>query len=131
MTRYVLDTSAVLSVLFGEPEGRRVIEILAQAEEGAALVLIPFLALMESEYHLLRRFEPERVESSLLLIEGWPATVVESDEAWRREAARIKAHGRLSLADAWMAALAMLREAELVHKDPEFDRVAGLRSVRL
>lgn len=131
MTRYVLDTSAVLSVLLGEPEGQAVIDILAQAEQGAALVLIPFLALMESEYQLLRRFQTERVESSLLLVEGWPTTIVESDEAWRREAARIKADGRLSLADAWMAALAMLHDAKLVHKDPEFDHVAGLQSVRL
>jgi hypothetical protein len=30
-----------------------------------------------------------------------------------------------------MAALAVLEDAELVHKDPEFDAVPGLRAVRL
>ena len=47
------------------------------------------------------------------------------------EAARVKASGQLSLADAWMAALALLHDAQLVHTDPEFDNVAGLRSVKL
>ena len=47
------------------------------------------------------------------------------------EAARIKGGGQLSLADAWMAALALLRDAQLVHQDPEFDNVADLRSVKL
>jgi predicted nucleic acid-binding protein len=86
---------------------------------------------METEYKLLRQFRPEEVRSSLATVRGWPGEVVESDESWRREAARIKAGGGLSVADAWMAALAMLSDAELVHKDPEFDKVAGLRSVKL
>jgi predicted nucleic acid-binding protein len=45
--------------------------------------------------------------------------------------ARIKAWGRISLADAWVAALALLNDAELVHKDPEFDSVLGLRALKL
>ncbi len=35
-------------------------------------------------------------------------------------AAEIKANHRLSLADAWIAATALLRNGTLVHKDPEF-----------
>ena len=33
----------------------------------------------------------------------------------------MKANYRLSLADAWIAASAMLQEACLIHKDPEFN----------
>jgi predicted nucleic acid-binding protein len=128
---YVLDTSAVLAVVLGEPDRQPVMEILDQASHGQASVGLPFLALMESEYKLLRWFEPSDVVASLLLIEGWPASVIESDAAWRHEAARVKASGGLSLADAWMAALATLSGAQLVHKDREFDKIAGLRSVKL
>lgn len=128
---YVLDTSAVLAVVLGEPERRPVLDVLDQARRGRASVGLPFLALMESEYKLLRWFQPDEVAASLLLIEGWPAAVIESNANWRHEAARVKAEGGLCLADAWMAALAMLSGAQLVHKDKEFDRVAGLRSVKL
>ena len=46
-------------------------------------------------------------------------------------AARIKAGGGLSVADAWIAATALHHQAVLVHKDPEFDRLGHLRLERL
>ena len=128
---YVLDTSAILAVVLGEPPGRAVLNLLRQARQGRHRIRLPFLALMEAEYKLLRQFLPEEVRISLALVRGWPAEVVESNEEWRHEAARIKASGGLSLADAWIAALAKLSGAQLVHKDPEFDGVAGLRSMKL
>jgi predicted nucleic acid-binding protein len=128
---YVLDTSAVLAVILREPERQPVVELLQEAQSGAALVALPFLALMESEYTLLRRFEPDEVTAALLLVAQWPASIVESNEEWRHEAARVKASGGVSLADAWMAALATLSNAQLAHKDAEFDKVPGLRSLKL
>ena len=86
---------------------------------------------MELEYNLLRRTSPERVQELLWLIDGWPTRVEESNPAWRHEAARVKARYRLSVADAWVAALALLRDAELIHKDPEFDPITDLRVLRL
>ena len=128
---YVLDTSAVLAAVLGEPEGRAVIDVLERARRRKAAIGLPFLALMESEYRLLRWFSAEDVAASLLYVQGWPAVVIESNEEWRHEAAKIKARGGLSLADAWVAALARLSDAELVHKDPEFEKVDGLRSMKL
>jgi predicted nucleic acid-binding protein len=46
-------------------------------------------------------------------------------------AAQLKAVGGLSVADAWIAATALLRGARLVHKDPEFDTVQKLQHERL
>jgi len=43
------------------------------------------------------------------------------------EAARIKAGGGLSVADAWVAATAVVHDAVLVHKDPEMRRVPRVR----
>ena len=128
---FVLDTSAIMVVLEDEPETSTMLEILGQAAEGQATLLLPFLALMEVEYILLRRVQPERVAAALSMLENWPATIVESNAAWRRQAAVVKASGGLSLADAWIAALATLSNAQLVHKDPEFDNIAGLRSAKL
>jgi predicted nucleic acid-binding protein len=128
---YVLDTSAVLAVILREPERQPVVELLQEARSGATAVALPFLALMESEYTLLRRFEPDEVAAALLLVAQWPTSIVESNEEWRHEAARLKAGGGISLADAWMAALATLSNAQLVHKDEEFDKVSDLKSLRL
>ncbi|HEU4759155.1 MAG TPA: PIN domain-containing protein [Dehalococcoidia bacterium] len=129
--RYVFDTSAILAVILGEPEQQTVVGLLEQAREDDFAIGLPFLALMECEYKLLRWFGVDEATTSLLLIQGWPCAVVESSEEWRHEAARIKAAGGLSLADAWIAALAVLSDAQLVYKDPEFDKVPSLRSVKL
>lgn len=127
----VLDTSAIIAVLKAEPEAGPVMDILQAAKEGRSRVTIPFLALMEVEYTVLRRLGPERTDAVLAIIESWPADIVESNPEWRHKAAQIKAQGGLSLADAWMAALSILSDSALVHKDKEFDKVADLRSVRL
>ena len=129
--RYVFDTSAILAVILGEPEQQTVVDLLERARDDDLAIGLPFLALMECEYKLLRWFGVDEATTPLLLIQGWPCAIAESSEEWRHEAARIKAAGGLSLADAWIAALASLSDAELVHKDPEFDKVPGLRSVKL
>ena len=132
---YVLDTSAIMCVLFGEQGASQVMAILTAPQvpdqREKSLVIVPFVALMETEYWLLRRRPAREVERTLFLVENWPVTIVESTEEWRHEAARIKAGNRLSLADAWIASLAILQSAQLVHKDPEFDLVVGLESLRL
>jgi len=128
---HVLDTSAILAVILGEPEGTSVVDLLEDAKREKTSIGLPFIALMESEYKLLRLFTADDVTGSLRLVHGWPALVVESNEDWCHEAARIKASGGLSLADAWVAALAVLTDARLVHMDPEFERVPSLKSMRL
>jgi predicted nucleic acid-binding protein len=132
MPPYVLDTSAILCVLLEEDGTDRVVGIIQSARaELQADLLVPFIALMEVEYHLLRLRSPREAEAVLMMVESWPIRVLESTPQWRHEAARIKATVRLSVADAWVAALAMLHQGTLVHKDPEFERVDGLRVLRL
>ena len=126
---YVLDTSAVLAVLLAEPGYEKVTEILAIADsEGGQDILLPFMALMEMQYRLLRDLPPGDALTAMRLVEAWPIRVVESAPPWRQRAAEVKSRGGLSVADAWIASLALLHDARLVHKDPEFDAVEGLRS---
>jgi predicted nucleic acid-binding protein len=144
VTGYVLDTSALFALVQRESGAERVLEILGSGVGGdvhepppevSALarppVFLPFMSLMELDYHLRRRrglYESDRL---LQMICAWPVEVVESSERWRREAARIKAEHPVSLADAWIAALAILRSARLVHRDPEYDGIPELVSERL
>ena len=130
MASYVLDTSAIMSVLFDEAGASKVLELLGEASLGDCRISLPFIALMEIEYWLLRRLSNE-AERSLLLVQSWPVKVEESSPEWRHQAARLKAGFPLSIADAWIAALAIIQDAELVHKDPQFERIDDLKTLRL
>jgi predicted nucleic acid-binding protein len=123
---YVLDTSAVMAVLLGEPGAETTRDTIIGNED----VLLPFVALMEVEYKLTRHSR-DAADKGLEAVASWPVEVVESNPPWRSEAARVKAGGNVSLADAWVAALALLKDAELVHKDPEFDSIPNLKHLRL
>jgi predicted nucleic acid-binding protein len=131
MSGYVLDTSALLTVLNNEPGVETVLSILEAAHSGEARVYLPFMALMELEYLSLRQRSQEATRRILTLVEAWPVEVEESTQEWRQEAARVKASASISLADAWTCSLACLVDAELVHKDPEYDAVPGLKTLQL
>lgn len=121
---YVLDTSAVMRLLFDEPGASEVQEIV----EGDQEVVLPFMAVMEVEYVLRRRLPEPRVEQIVATLRAWPVEIPESTPEWGQVAARVKARGGLSLGDAWIASCALQRDAFLLHRDPEFDSVPGLRA---
>jgi len=52
---------------------------------------------------------------------GRPSLIFLAASALLEKAAEIKATYRLSVTDAWIAATAVLLNATLVHKDPEFE----------
>lgn len=139
MPSYVLDTSALLALFNGEEGADQVVEVLGDRgemvhevdHEPRPPVYLPFMALMEFEYMSIREHGLYESDRAALLICSWPVILVESYPDWRRAAARLKSGAGLSLGDAWNASLALLLNAELVHKDPEFDRVQGLRNLRL
>lgn len=106
-------------------------DVVQRIIEGEELVLLPFMTIMEVDYVLRRVLPVPEVEHHVAALREWPVTIVESNPEWCRKAALVKSRGGLSVADAWIASLALLHDAELVHKDPEFDSVEGLRSYRL
>jgi predicted nucleic acid-binding protein len=132
MALYTLDTSAILAYVREEPGNELVEDVLRRAEaDRSHIVTVPFMAIMEVEDILTRELIPDQVDQSLGTIAAWPILIVESNEPWRHVAAGIKAGGRLSLADAWVAGLATLLGSELLHKDPEFDKLDSLKAIRL
>ena len=126
MAGYVLDTSAVMAILVDEEGAAAVRDVIY----GRDRVRLPFIVLMEVECKFLQR-KPEAAEESMSILEGWPVDIAESYYGWRRRAAQVKAEGQLSFADAWIASLALLNDAQLVHKDPEFDAISDLKHLRL
>ncbi len=103
-----------------EEGGQLVREILAQSRKGRALVFASFISSMELLYGFWRKWGPEMAKVQYDQFGILPVQEVWADEALKVEAARIKATYSLSLADAWIAATAILKGAILVHKDSEF-----------
>ena len=118
---YVLDTSALFALIEDEPGADRVQEVLETRE-----VWIPWLVLLELAYVTRQERGEAEAEARYALAKALPATVVwDIDEPLVLTAARLKALHRVSLADALIAAYAKRRAAVLLHKDPEYEVLAG------
>ena len=123
--RYLLDTSAVLTLTDQEDGFEKVEELLDRAAEDAAEVEISAVSLMEIYYITLQEQGEDRAAHLVSLVKAWPVRWVYPDERMLLLAGRFKAFHRLSFADAVIASAARLREAILVHKDPELEALAG------
>ena len=126
MAGYVLDTSAVVALLYREEGATQVRDLFASALP----IYVPFMTMMETQYKILRD-RRDLFDEYMATIETWPIHVIESTPEWCERAARVKAPGGLSLGDAWVASLALIEDAILVHKDPEFAGVADLKAMPL
>jgi predicted nucleic acid-binding protein len=129
--RLVLDTSAILAMRADEPGADRVERLLRSARAGRSSILVSFMTRMELLYRIALDEGHEQAASTLTLLDAAGVEWVSCDEAILEEAARIKAGGGLSVADAWIAATAAVRDAVLVHKDREFARARGVRQEHL
>ena len=120
--RFVLDTSAILALRGNEPGAGRVETILRGVPARRCRVLVSFMTRMEILYRVAADEGEERAADALRLLDATGVEWVSCEPAILMEAARIKTRGGLSVADAWIAATAVVRDAVLVHKDPEFRR---------
>jgi predicted nucleic acid-binding protein len=117
---YVLDTSAMLTLIEDEAGADRVEQVLSQEK-----VWLPWLVLLETHYITQQEQGEAEANRRYALIKQLAATILwEIDEPTLLTAARLKANFRLSLADALIAAFAMRQQATLLHKDPEFEALA-------
>lgn len=120
-SRWLLDTSALLTFIEGEAGADRVEALL-----GSGDALLHWMCLLETYYVTYRERGAAEANERYALVRQLPvAWVEELDEITLLTAGRFKASHRISLADAVIAAAAFRLEATLVHKDPELDALAG------
>jgi predicted nucleic acid-binding protein len=114
----VLDTSALLAFLYGEPGEASVRRLLADAVDGRVTVRLHRLHMTEA-YYLFYRSRGERTAEAMVQdVQRLPVRI--EDRIFPpllREAGRLKASYRISLADAFAAGLARLRGAALMSCD--------------
>jgi predicted nucleic acid-binding protein len=121
----VLDTSAILTLTGNEPGADEVQAYLAEAIAGRIQLHGSFASLTEVEYNTVQEEGAETAAQRLANLNALPIHWLHSDAALCHEAAALKAAHKISFADAFVAATAMRFGATLVHKDPEFEALAG------
>jgi predicted nucleic acid-binding protein len=114
--KFVLDTSALFTLIEEEDGADRVEEIVS-AEEA----YLPSMALLEVHYVTRQERGQGEADRRYALLKKLPCEILwQVDEPTLLTASRFKAAHRLSLADSLIAALAHRHKAVLVHKDPEY-----------
>ena len=121
--RYVLDSTAFLTIFEDEQGADTVQELLERANRGEIFVFVSFVTFTEVFYITIRRKGDEECLRRMALMEALAVTRIESSKELSLIAGRLKASYRISFADAWVAATAMFYDAVLVHKDPEFEQL--------
>jgi predicted nucleic acid-binding protein len=117
----VLDSYALLAFLRGEPGEEQVAALLEKASERDTPLLMTEINYAEVKYTVVRKdgvavWDEVARDLPTLPIEFRPCDRILADLA-----ADFKARFRISLADAFAAALARERKAELVTGDQEFE----------
>ncbi|NCO53184.1 MAG: type II toxin-antitoxin system VapC family toxin [Deltaproteobacteria bacterium] len=121
MKRYLLDTSALLTLRDDEMGANQVAELLGQARQHRVQCFACFLTLMEIFYRVWRDEGEAEGRLAYEQCQALPLNWIHEDKELLEMAASIKANYQVSLADAWIGAAAILQNAQLVHKDPEFE----------
>lgn len=127
----VFDTEALLAFYLGEPGGEEVMRFLVEVQEGKAKGYLNIINLSEL-YYILYRKSPEVAEEKERNLRGYGLEMVPvtDDRLWK-EAARVKDEHALSLADAFAAATAKVKQAPLpTGRDKEFED-AGIRVAKI
>ena len=121
----VLDSFALIAYFRDEPGAEHVQRLLQKAAERDKPLFMTEVGYAETKYTLLRKEGAAVWAACAEALEGLPITFVPADRRLADLAAEFKTRFKLSLADAFAAALAKERKGELVTGDPEFKAVDG------
>jgi predicted nucleic acid-binding protein len=127
MNKFLFDTSALLTLRDDEPGAERVASLLLSSADGEITCHGCFISLMEVLYRVWKDEGEEAGHSAYRICQRLPIIWLHESDLLLERAAAIKACFPLSLADAWIAAAALELDCILVHKDPEFEKVSGLK----
>jgi len=116
----VLDASALLAMFFGEPGMEKMRELFHKAADADRPMLISAVNWAEVLYRMERKHGKEGLETARRFEHTMPLDVAPLDRELAESAAHLKNEHDLGLADAFAAALAKSRKAELVTADTEF-----------
>lgn len=116
----VLDAYALMAFFEDEPSADAVRAIIQESVESETSLVMSVVKLGEIWYAIARSNSPEVTDRYISEIQGMGIEIVDADWVLTRQAAIFRVRGNISYADSFAAALAVLRNAELVTGDKEF-----------
>jgi len=125
MATKILDSWALIAFLEDEPAADEVEKLLQQAADERHKLLLSVVNWGEVYYNTMREVSQEAAEQKVQEIASLPIDLVGvgDDLALVRQTAIFKATHKMAYADCFAAALAKLKNADLVTGDPEFKAV--------
>jgi ribonuclease VapC len=122
---YVLDSWAVIAYLEDEPSAEQVEELIATAHEEQIPIYMSVVNVGEVWYTLAREVSEEEANAGVKMLSDLRIQFENVDWELTQEAARFKSQNKMSYADAFAAALAKVKKADLVTGDNEFKPLDG------
>ena len=83
------------------------------------------MSFMECRYRVWKGKGQSAADEIFRALSLLPVNRVDVDDALLSAASELKAKHHISVADSWIIATAIVHNAVLVHKDPEFDALSG------
>jgi predicted nucleic acid-binding protein len=123
MKATVLDASAMLAMFFGQPGVETMRELFHKASEADRPIYISAVNWAEVLYKMERKHGKAGYETARQFERTTPLETVPVDRDLAESAALLKNEYDLGLADAFAAALAKNKKAELVTADHDFKSV--------
>lgn len=120
MDDIVLDSFAVIAYLFDEPAAAKVNELFETAAASNARLPIAAINWAETLYQLEQMRGKEGIRIAQHFEQSMPIDIVATNKGDAEIAAYFKGRHRISLPDAFAAALTTLRNGTLATGDPEF-----------
>ena len=130
MHAMVLDSHALVAYFRDEAVAERVEDLLTKAAQADRPLHMTEINYAETKYVLTRKDGPAAWQAAARILESLPIVFHPADRLLADLAADIKARHKLSLADAFAAALAKEKRAELVTGDPEFKALEAEIKIR-
>lgn len=128
--RRLLDSYAILALLNDEAGAEAVADLLHNAIEQEAALLVNEINVGEVYYIVAKHRSLEEADRVLRHLETLPLEIISNDYAQVLDAARVKATHPLSYADAFAVATAIRFEAMIVTGDADFASVESLVEIQ-
>ena len=116
----VLDSFALIAYFRDEPGAEAVENLLVAAERKDNRLHMTDVNYAEVKYSIIKKDGAEKWAEAAKILHGLPVDFHPTTRALADSAADFKARFKISLADAFAAALAKSKNAELITGDPEF-----------
>ena len=120
MPAKVLDSHALVAYFRDEPGAEMVENLLVVAGRKDSPLHMTDVNYAEVKYSIIKKDGAEAWAEAAKILQGLPIQFHPTTRAMADTAADFKDHFKLSLADAFAAALAREKKTELVTGDPEF-----------